>query len=348
MGGKSLNLSKRLATGRKAFTLVELLVVIAIIGILIALLLPAIQAAREAARRSQCANNLKQMGLGALNHLDAQKFFPSGGWGWMCLPEYDRGYGKNQPGGWVYSILAFTDNQPLRKFTAKLSDPAGKPMMDQLVQTTIGTMNCPSRRPTILIPAGWAASQYWYGYTSPSLVARGDYAACAGDAGYLRDNGLYKNGTNAATFDFFDQGPSSVDGAAGWGWVNSSGATGVIFQHSATPIKEIPDGLSHTFLLGEKYIQADYYYNGQDGADNQNMYLGFDWDVNRWANPADLLLRDRPGLAAWPNFGSNHPSVCQFVFCDGSVHSMAFTTDGDTLSCLAARNDHCTPDGSKY
>ncbi len=66
----------------RAFTLVELLVVITIIGILIALLLPAVQSAREAARCAQCANNLKQLGLGALRHLEAHGHFPSGGWGW--------------------------------------------------------------------------------------------------------------------------------------------------------------------------------------------------------------------------------------------------------------------------
>lgn len=339
--------SRQTTTVREAFTLVELLVVIAIIGILIALLLPAIQAARESARRAQCANNLKQIGLGALNHLDAQKFFPSGGWGWLCLPEYNHGYGKNQPGGWVYSILAFTDNQPLRKFTASLDDSAGKPMMDQLVQTTISTMNCPSRRPSLLIPAGPYYNQYWYGYSSPPQVARSDYAACAGDAGYWRDVDANPNGNvTAAQYDWFDTGPANVVGAGTWNW--PTGATGVITQHSATTVKEIPDGLSHTFLVGEKYLQADYYYNGLDGADNQNMYLGFDWDVNRWANPSSLLYRDRPGIAAWPNFGSNHPAVCQFVFCDGSVHSLLFNTDGDTLACLAARNDHHTPDGSKY
>jgi prepilin-type N-terminal cleavage/methylation domain-containing protein len=325
---------------RRAFTLVELLVVIAIIGILIALLLPAIQAAREAARRSQCANHLKQMGLGAQNHLDSQKFFPTGGWGWMTLPECDRGYGKNQPGGWVYNILAFTDNQPIRKLQAGLDNPAKKPLMNQLLQTPISIMNCPTRRASVLFPIGPYPSSFWYSYTAPATVARADYAGCAGDAG------VTINPNNAATYDYFDTGPAKLAGAVNFTWQDV--ATGAIYQHSAVKPKDIPDGLSHTFLVGEKYIQPDFYFNGNDGADNQTMYLGFDWDVNRWANKNNLVYRDRPGVSLWEHFGSAHSTVCQFVFCDGSVHGIAFTTDGDTLGALAARNDHKTPDGSKY
>ena len=98
---------------RTGFTLVELLVVITIIGILIALLLPAVQAAREAARRMQCTNHLKQIGLAMLNHEQAHKQFPTGGWGWGWIGDPDRGFDHRQPGGWVYNILPYLEQDAL-------------------------------------------------------------------------------------------------------------------------------------------------------------------------------------------------------------------------------------------
>ena len=98
---------------KHGFTLVELLVVITIIGILIALLLPAVQTAREAARRMQCNNNLKQLALGCLNHESANRFLPTGGWGYAYAGDPDRGFDNRQPGGWLFNILPYIEQQSL-------------------------------------------------------------------------------------------------------------------------------------------------------------------------------------------------------------------------------------------
>ncbi len=101
-------------SGRNSgFTLVELLVVITIIGILIGMLLPAVNSARESGRNAQCKNNLAQMGKACLAHEEAQGIFPTGGWGWFWVGDPDRGYGDQQPGGWIYNILPHTEMNAL-------------------------------------------------------------------------------------------------------------------------------------------------------------------------------------------------------------------------------------------
>jgi prepilin-type N-terminal cleavage/methylation domain-containing protein len=140
----------------KAFTLVELLVVIAIIGVLVAMLLPAVQSAREAARRIQCSNHLKQIGLGCMNYESTHGHFPSGGWNFNWTADPDRGNSVNQPGSWIYNILDYIEMSNLRNLGAGVTDRnAKKAASIKLHQTPVPTFQCPSRRRPYIYPGRW-------------------------------------------------------------------------------------------------------------------------------------------------------------------------------------------------
>jgi prepilin-type processing-associated H-X9-DG protein len=132
--------------------LVELLVVIAIIGILISLLLPAVQAAREAARRAQCVNNLKQLALGCLNHESAVKTFPTAGWCIMTMGHPDAGVGMTQPGGWLFNIMPYLEASALYRKQQGLTGGALQAAAISVAQTPLNCLYCPSRRPAQLYP----------------------------------------------------------------------------------------------------------------------------------------------------------------------------------------------------
>jgi prepilin-type N-terminal cleavage/methylation domain-containing protein/prepilin-type processing-associated H-X9-DG protein len=297
-----------------AFTLIELLVVITIIGILIALLLPAVQAAREAARRLQCTNNLKQIGTAAHLSLEKLGHFPTGGCYWFAVGDPDLGSGPAQTGGWVYNILPYMEQEPLYQLGAGASAAGKLAAALQRVQTPLSWMMCPTRRTPILFPN---ALNRTYDGARPPTVARGDYAACVGD------------GDNSQRY-----------GDAGRVF------SGVCWSGSKISAADIPDGLSSTYFGGEKSLNVDFYYNGYSGGDDDEQYNGDNYDVLRSTNnPNFPLLCDRPGYDNVNCFGSAHANTCNMLFCDGSVQSMSYAIDPELHRCLGNRKDGQTIDG---
>jgi prepilin-type N-terminal cleavage/methylation domain-containing protein len=169
------------------FSLVELLVVIAILATLVGLLLPAVQSAREFARRQQCANNIRQLALGALGHESGIGHFPTGGWGYFWVGDPDRGFGRDQPGGWAYSVLPFIEQQSVWSLPTDgqrdviTAEQKSKAM--EMVRVVLPTVVCPTRRSPKTYPK--PANGAFVAYNSADLagdqtVARSDYAANAG------------------------------------------------------------------------------------------------------------------------------------------------------------------------
>jgi prepilin-type N-terminal cleavage/methylation domain-containing protein len=311
---------------RRAFTLVELLVVIAIIGILIALLLPAVQAAREAARRTQCANHLKQLGVAMLSHHNSHGRFPSGGWGWTWVGEPERGTDRDQPGGWFFNILDYLEQADIRNMGANMSGNARTSAIIKRCQTLQPVATCPSRRKATAYH-DWKPNYRTATNTAFSVGKSGrtDYAACMSDV---------------LTYYPFISGPPSIaegDDPNYGGWHDTSDFMGIVFERSRVKLRDVTDGTSSTYMIGEKYLNPDQYTTGRDPADNENLYVGFNNDHGRSAT--DSPLRDRPGYASYDNFGSAHPTGWQAVFCDGSVHMLSYSMDLTIHRCLANRCD---------
>ena len=160
----------------RGFTLVEMLVVIAIIGILIGMLLPAVQAARESGRRLQCVNNLKQISLAILNHENATKHFPTGGWGRMWVGDPDRGNVDNQPGGWAYNILPFMEQGIMHNLGAGMTPPDKSAAAAKMIAVPMPEFICTTRRTAELFPYHLGLNPQTYNADWANSAARTDYA----------------------------------------------------------------------------------------------------------------------------------------------------------------------------
>jgi prepilin-type N-terminal cleavage/methylation domain-containing protein len=307
-------------SGRAGFTLVELLVVITIIGILIALLLPAVQSARESARRAICQNNLKQLSLAWLNHESKLGHFPAGGWGYLAAGDPDRGFGPEQPGGWGFNVLPYLEQEALRNMGSGLSGSAKNAKIVQRCQIPLAIFVCPSRRRVMRYPD---ANTYDFGVGRIPTAGRSDYAGNQG-SGDWPGNSYPRTYAEAENFN----------------WADTSGANGVVTQRSTIRMAHVTDGAASTIMLGEKYINADCYTTGTDIGDNENIYVGRGSDTVRMTSAGHAPpWQDRRGADDPRRFGSAHAAGCYFAFCDGHVDMLNYNIDVTTYGHLGNRRD---------
>ena len=327
------------------FTLVELLVVIAIIGILVALLLPAIQAAREAARRSQCQNHLKQIATGMLLHESAHKHLPVGGWSPILSGDPDRGAGEDQPGGWPYNTMPFIEEETLHQMGAGVTNNAQKQqVMLQRDQIPVTIYYCPTRRPARAYPCFQRNANH------PSQIpvaARTDYAMCVGDAHGDYDVDLIsvpKPWNTGVLWPTIDEAALRANG--GRGQANPNPPTPSVL----VKLKQITDGTSKTYLVGEAYLNPDHYetgncanadwpaYNGSQ--DDKERNVGYHVQTYKVGHPP---TQDTPGVGCSGPlryaFGSAHPGAFHMAFCDGSVQSIGYDIDLETHRQNGHRSD---------
>jgi prepilin-type processing-associated H-X9-DG protein len=302
-------------------------------------LLPAVQSARESARRTQCKNNLKQIALGLHNHHDTLQFLPSGGWGFQWSEVPSQGSGKNQPGSWPYQILPYIEQSAL--FALGSGETTGSARDQELryqrATTPVGSYYCPSRRKAGMVTIFDRNPTDFYGSPKPGITPRLtysnriDYAACEGE-----------------NHSSFTAGPANFQqGIEGtFIWPPDTNWTGVIYVRSQKRLAEITDGTTNTLLVGEKYVNPDFYRGArspaeidQDLGDNQYAFTGDERDMIRAASGDNGPYMDRKGVSFTFSFGSAHPGSFNAVMCDGSVRHVNYNIDKTTFRRVGNRLD---------
>lgn len=317
---------------RAAFTLVELLVVITIIGILIALLLPAVQAAREAARRMSCGNNLKQLGLALHNYHQVWNQFPLGAvhdsWTWSQID-------PDHHGSFLVALLPYVEQQTIydecnfnqnTSYTSRIGDD-GQFIHELIIPTYI----CPSDEK----PQFWDGNPHYHGAASSTKGqkrATANYGACIGNQ-YFSICPFQGN--------MFGTGPRSHSDT-----LNGNEISGV-FGHMAwsASIAEITDGTSNTIAIGEVRPRCAWHLWDGWMHINSNSWIGTTAPINYPTcenepgyDPNDRCHRP-DGWGAAQGFKSRHPGGCQFVFADGSVHYLSENINYVTYQKLGDRRD---------
>jgi len=339
----------------RGFTLVELLVVIAIIAVLVGLLLPAVQSVREAARRSTCGNNLRQIGVGVLNYHNVKRAFPAGSDRiWVSPSE------QHYRGSLKTFLLPFIEEQRLADACAALPD--------DVYDANVGGLNIGAFVvQSYLCPGDPNGAQSKIATTSnrgqiyPFIVA--NYAASAGPAWFRTTSNGWSTCAcvQSKTFEMPPGRPDFGNNGSFGPLVSTyNGPGGTVMK--LTRIKDIADGLSKTFFAGEVLASQNYplqkgwnsLWDNGDGSTITSVPLNYD-SSNTSGDYASIQAQDSGGTngigcGSWFNestargFKSPHPKTCGFAFLDGSVRYLAdsieqwtyvylsFPWDGNTVS----------------
>ena len=286
----------------RGFTLIELLVVIAIIAILVALLLPAVQQAREAARRTECTNNLKQLALALHNYHDVHKLLPSG---WIGVENGAQSAHEGANGaGWGTMILPMMDQGPLyEKFNPNV--PIHHPLNLEFLSHSLKLFECPSDPKDLF----WQIEEEG---------APGTVLALLPTANYI---GVF--------------GPDELDGcenAPGNYPVRANGqcvGQGPLYHNSRVRLTDIKDGTSNTFLVGERKTDSELgWYSTWPG-----MVAEGEEAFQRILGSADHVPNDP--AAHFDDFSSHHIGGAQFAMCDGAVRFVGESIDGGVYQAIS-------------
>jgi len=304
---------KQRSPRRAAFTLIELLVVMAIIATLIGLLLPAVQKIREAAYRTQCSNNLKQIALGVLNHESTTRYLPTGGVGpapaatgapstrFTTPTSTVPATGKYQQWSWFYQVLPYIDQNNLWGYLDKTAPDWGD---SYVYSVPVQIFTCPSRR-------------------APTVY--GDYAGNGGLSTASPSNGMFvRNGLPASNY----VGEPQI----------TSG--------------RIRNGVSNTLLIGEKSVTVGGAGGGTDTGDKASVFLGYTFESIRYGDTS-TPVPDPGGTASYASsasvpFGSAHQAGMNVAFADGSVHMVLFSVNANVWLAVCNRNNTVPVDMTEF
>ena len=317
----------RAGKSARAFTLVELLVVIAIIGILIALLLPAVQGTREGARRTQCLNNMKQIGLAQIEYERTRKQYAT-------KTGITRQASLDKTPSWMVALFPYMEQTALFEVWARAAGyrqttppPVGT-WIYELFSAPIPTFNCPTRRVSQAYPMDLKFS---VGGAFISKSVRSDYAINGGSA-------ALPTGTISINTPKIDL-PGIWDATV----TNNSIVMKTVRR------KDVTDGLSKTYMVGEKTIPTQDYETGKFWGDAGSLYTAPIGDSVRFVEK--LPTRDMPAQQGRPAqvvsdencischcYGSAHPNTWNAVFCDGSVRMLSYTMSFNTHKAFSTRS----------